>query len=171
MFYFFLALLLFMLAVIVHIFYCRTTAKPGLHAKAFIITVIIFLAIYAAGVQSSIIAYYLDPHTWWGLPFKITACIIFILLAPVYLCFYVLTQLTSPSKKILLAISQRGTLSHADILVSIEEEDFIMTRLNDLCASGCVRQVNGRYALTKEGRKIASFLNMMQLILGRQVGG
>ena len=82
-----------------------------------------------------------------------------------------LTQLTSPSKKILSTIAQRGEASYDDILASVKKEDFINTRLNDLCASGCVTQSNDRYVLTSEGRKIAAILNMMQSILGRKLGG
>ena len=43
-----------------------------------------------------------------------------------------------------------------------------MTRLNDLCASGCVKQIDGRYVLTSEGQKIAATLDFMQLVLGRK---
>ncbi len=169
--YIFLAFLFFALAVTAHISYCRKTTQSGLQAKAFIFIAMFCLGIYAWAAelvqQSSVFL----AHPVWGLPFKITAGLIFILLVPIYLCFYVLTQLTSPSKKILESISRHGTLTHADILGHVEKENFINTRLSDLCASGCVMQNNGRYSLTSEGQKIAAILNMMQLILGRNVGG
>lgn len=171
MFYVVLALLLFIVSVIVHIFFCRKKPKSGLHAKAFIFTAIISLGIYLTVVSAMPYSGILDAHSLWGLPFKITAGIIFLLLVPVYLCFYVLTQLTSPSQKILLTISQGGELSYNDILSCVKEEDFIASRLSDLRASGCVTQINGRYILTSEGQKVASVLNMMQSVLGRNVGG
>jgi hypothetical protein len=171
MFYIVFVILLFIFSVMVHIFFCRTTSKPGLHAKAFVFIAVIFLCIYGAGVALLQNLGILDPRSVWGLPFKITAGIIFVLLVPIYLCFYVLTQLTSPSKRILLSISQRGELSHNDILASVKKEDFITSRLNDLCTSKCVKEVDGRYSLTSEGRKIALVLNMMQNVLGRDVGG
>jgi len=171
MFYIVFAFVLFFASVVVHISFCRKTAKSGLHAKAFILTVIIFGGIYAAGI--SVLPHFgvIDPHSLCGLPFKITAGIIFILLVPIYLCFYVLTQLTSPSKRILAAIAQNGELSYKAILASVQKEDFITSRLNDLCASGCVIQIDGRYILTADGQKIAGTLNFMQFILGRNVGG
>jgi len=43
--------------------------------------------------------------------------------------------------------------------------------LNDLCASGCVVESNGRYILTSEGQKIVAVIKMMQAILGRNAGG
>jgi len=171
MFYIFLIVLLFIASVLAHVCYCRQARKPGLQAKAFIFISFIALVVYIILVRTPLMTSGLDPSSWWGLPFRITAGIIFILLAPIYLCFYVLTQLTSPSKKILLAISQRGQLSYGDIVASVRKEDFIMTRLNDLCASGCVKQIDGRYVLTSEGQKIAATLSFMQLILGRNTGG
>ncbi len=171
MFYIVFAVALFIASVITHIFFCRRVVKTGLHAKAFIFTAIIFFGVYALSVLALWHSPVLDPRSLWGLPFRITAGLIFLLLVPVYLCFYVLTQLTSPSKKILLSISQRGALSRADILAGIQEEHFIMTRLNDLCASGCVARTNDKHSLTSEGQKIAAILNLMQSILGRNVGG
>lgn len=171
MIYPFIVLLLFSVLVMTHILYCRKTVKPGLHAKAFVLMALVYLGIYAVSVLALSNSNIIDPNSLWGFPFKISSGFIFVLFVPLYLCFYVLTQLTSPSKKILLAISQGGEVSLQDILVSVEKEDFIMTRLRDLCTSGCVAQSNGRYVLTAEGRKIAMALNVMQFVLGRDAGG
>jgi hypothetical protein len=171
MFYIVFALFLFMASVTVHVYFCRKKAKPGLQAKAFIFTAIIFLCIYALGVILLRHGGMMDPRSLWGTSFEITAGIIFILLVPVYLCFYVLTQLTSPSKRILSTIAQRGEASYKDILACVQKEDFITSRLNDLCASHCVKQVDSRLSLTKEGQKVAATLKLMQLIFGRNVGG
>jgi hypothetical protein len=164
------ALFLFCLSVMVHVFFCRNTSKAGLHARAYVLIAIFLTGVYAAGVYF-VDPRMLDPRSFWGLPFKMTSGFIFVLLIPVYLSFYVLTQLMSPSKKILIALSRQGSLSYAGILASIEEEDFINTRLRDLCASGCVIQTGDRYALSASGQKIAMVLNIMQFILGRGIGG
>ena len=171
MFYIVFAWGLFIASVIAHILFCRRTNKSGLQAKAYVFIGFVFLIIYTGGVLALQSLGMLDAHSLWGAPFKLTAGIIFVLLVPVYLCFYVLTQLTSPSKKILWAISQRKELSHSDIVACVQKEDFITTRLNDLCASGCVTQKDGRYALSSEGQKIAMVLDVMQRILGRPIGG
>lgn len=171
MFYIVFVILLFIALVGAHIFFCRKTTKPGLQAKAFILMAMIFLGIYAVGVKTPLITSLLDPHSLWGFPFRITAGVIFVLLVPVYLIFYVLTQQMSPSKKILLTIAQRGEASLPDILASVEDEDFITNRLSDLCMSGCVRFAEGRYTLSALGQKIAVVLNIMQHILGRDIGG
>ena len=135
-------IVLFIASVTAHVFFCRKAAQQGLQARAFIIITMIALGIYILAVAALQYSGMIDPHSLWGLPFRITAGIIFILLAPIYLCFYVLTQLTSPSKKILSAISQSGTLPYSAIVSAVEDENFVMTRLTDLCTSGCVRQVS-----------------------------
>jgi len=171
MFYIVFVILLFIASVIIHVFFCRRTTRPGLQAKAYILIAIILIGVYVAGVYAIGKACILDGHSLWGLPLKITAGVIFALLVPVYLSFYVLTQLMSPSKKILLTISRRGNLSYADIVLCVQEEDFIGTRLSDLVTSGCVRQTEGRYTLSPSGQKIAAVLNIMQYVLGRGMGG
>lgn len=163
--------LLFAASVVTHVLFCRKTANSGLHAKAYIYIALFYLGIYAAGVYAAQRFGMLDPSSFWGLPFKITAAIVFFLLIPIYLVFYTLTQLMSPSKKILICLSRKGVLSYDEILKGIEEEDFINTRLNDLVSSGCVDKTQQGYRLTASGRRIAAVLDLMQLLLGRDMGG
>lgn len=169
--YILFAFALFCASVAVHIVYCRRTKTPGLQARPFLVISFFFIAVYAAGVYFTGQGHALSPDSFWGLPFKLASALIFILLVPTYLMFYALTQLMSPSKKILMSIHRRGSLSYKDILAHIEEEDFINTRLNDLCTSGCAVKVNGRYFLTPEGQKIATALDLTQRLLGRGIGG
>ena len=49
----------------------------------------------------------------------------YVIFIPVYLTFYVLTQLMSPSKKILLLLQKRSTLTFDDVVRGVEEEKFI----------------------------------------------
>ena len=168
--YIFLASLLFCVSVMAHVFFCRSRPKTeGLHVKAYVVMVILFMGTYAAGAYG--LGKIFDPDSLWGLPLKLTGGVIYLLLAPIYLCFYTLTQLMSPSKKILLSLSRSRALSYADILARIEEEEFITTRLNDLRTSGCIEQTHNRLTLTAAGQKIVVYLNIMQKILGRNIGG
>src|SRR5262245_19517417 len=96
MLYLLLALVLFSAAVSSHIALCRRASKTHLHTREFFILSACLLGVYALAV---LLWPAPDPKTVWGLPLKITSAAIFILLVPVYLIFYVLTQLTSPSKK------------------------------------------------------------------------
>jgi hypothetical protein len=169
--YVILSLFLFCASVMTHVLFCRKANKTHLQARAFIFIAFIFWGVYLGVAWAIQQAGLLPAQSFWGLPFKFTAAVIFILLVPVYLCFYVLTQLTSPSKKILLTISYSEGISRADIVASVQKEDFITTRLTDLSASGCVVSIDNRYVLTVEGRKLAAILNFMQRVLGREVGG
>ena len=171
MVYVLFALLVFVVSVMTHIYYCRKKPKSGLQARAYVLIAIYFIGVYAAGVYCLENSGVLDGHSLWGQPFKITAGVIFVLLVPVYLSFYVLTQLMSPSKKILTCLAQQESLSYADILACVEKENFINTRLNDLCASGCVKEIGGHYTISASGKKIAAVLNFMQYVLGRDIGG
>ena len=171
MFYISLAGLLFIVSVGIHVFFCRNASKQSLHVKPYIGIVIILGCIYLGVILIVQHLGLLDPRSLWGFPFKISAGLIYVLLAPVYLIFYTLTQQSSPSKRILLAILQRGTMSHEDILAAVNKEDVIMTRLNDLLASGCVVEKDGRYSLSRQGDGIAQILTLMQWMLGRDMGG
>ena len=108
------ALLLFCASVMTHIFYCRRKPKSVLQARAYVLIAVFFIVAYAAGACFA--GCFLDPSSLWGQPFKITAALIFVLLIPAYLSFYVLTQLMSPSKKILICLSKQGSMTYAEIL-------------------------------------------------------
>ena len=169
MIYILFALLLFVGSVMAHIFFCRRRRNAGIQAKAYLYITAFFIAVYIIGAH--FIAGTVSPHSLWGSPLKITSGILFVLLIPFYLNFYTLTQLMSPSKKILICISRKGSASYEEILASIQEEDFIGTRLHDLITSGCVIETEGRYVLSPSGWGITTVLNRMQLILGRDIGG
>ena len=164
------AFVLFAAAIAVHIAYCRSTSVLGLQAKTFCLIAFLFLGLYVVTVvmlkQSGLM-----QSSMWGLPFAVTAGLIYILLIPVYITFYVLTQLTSPSKRILRAVAQGGEVSYADILVKMEKEEFVSTRIKELCSSGCVVLKDNKYALTPAGAKISAVLDAMEVILGRAAGG
>ncbi len=167
--YVFFVFLLFCFSVMAHIFFCRRRRNSGIQAKAYLYIVGFFMVVYITGAH--FMSGVLDSHSLWGSPFKITAGILFVLLIPFYLNFYTLTQLMSPSKKILICISRKGSASYEEILTSIREEEFINTRLSDLITSGCVIKSEGRYVLSHSGRGIAGILNIMQSVLGRDMGG
>ena len=171
MVYVLFSLILFCASVLMHVLFCRKINRPGLQAKAYIFISLFFIFVYALVVFVVGQKHIFDPHSFWGMPFTLTAGLVFVLLVPVYLSFYALTQLMSPSKKILLSIARHGSLSYAGILRCVQDEKFIDTRLSDLISSGCVKVVQSRYVLNESGRKIAMILQMMQYILGRDIGG
>ena len=171
MFYILLVIFLFIVSVIAHIIFSRTTAQRALHAKVFIFIITVALVVYVGLVLALQHTHFLDSHSLWGWPFSMTAGFILILFVPIYLSFYVLTQLISPSQKILFIIGERTEVSYDEILANLREENLIMIRLSELCSSGCVTEVGGRYRLSMEGKGIVMILKGMEFALGRKVGG
>ncbi len=70
--------------------------------------------------------------------------------AGLQLSFYTLTQLMSPSKKILICRSRKDSVSYEALLKSIDEEDFIDTRLRRLTGS---RNIIGKFLVAMK-RKV-----------------
>ena len=171
MLYIIMSLLLFSAAVILHILFCRMHRGQGLQAKAFVFIAIFLFLFYVSVVVCTPSMGFLDPDSMWGLPFKMTAGLMYLLLVPVYLCFYVLTQLVSPSKRILQAVTDAKVVTLAQMWESVETEKFIPSRLNELKTSGCIEEHQGRFTLTRAGQKIARILDFMQAVLGRDIGG
>lgn len=105
------------------------------------------------------------------LPMVLTSVVIYILLIPVYLIFYVCTELVSPSKRILQIIASSNEANYTQVFKALEQENFIMLRLEELEQSGCLKRSDNRFELTASGRKIASILDVYQRLLGRDIGG
>ena len=171
MFYFFFMLFLFFSSVALHVIYCRYSASEKLHAKVYVFIVFVLIIVYIVGVLFLQHWGWLKEHPLMSAPFQITSGIIFVLLVPFYLIFYTLTGFVSPSQKILLSIALHGGLSYADVLVCVQEEDFIGTRLADLCVSGCVVRKQERYVLSPTGNIMATVLRWVQRVTGREIGG
>ena len=149
----------FVFSVFVHLFACRRSNDKSLKAKLFIMIAALHLAVFVV------------TAVFMNMPLIFAVSAIYVLLVPVYLVFYVSTELVSPSKIILWIAGSSGGAGYAGIFKALEKENMIMTRLEELEHSGCAVCVKGRYTLTGAGRGIARFLNYYQKILGRDVGG
>ena len=149
---------IFLAAAAAHLWCCRTSAKKDLQAKLFIALAMLGLAVFVmAGAINQ-------------LPLLLSASVIYVLLVPVYLIFYVSTELVSPSKKIVQVLAA-GPGAYSDLYKALERENFIMLRLEELEQSGCLRRDGERYCLTASGHAIAKTLGVYQMLLGREVGG
>ncbi len=153
-----ISVLFILFSIIIHLLLCRRDPDKTLKAKLFII-----IALAAYGV-------FLGIACGARLPLILTASVIYVLLVPIYLIFYVSTELNSPSKKILHAV-EAGGASYLDVLKALERENFILLRLEELEQSGCVARQRDRYALTSSGWSIARGLAIYQKLLGRDIGG
>jgi hypothetical protein len=164
------AITFFIISVIIHIRLCRSNVSNQLLAKAFCSIAMVNLVVCAiafAVLEKSF------PYNGclWFLPLMWTSLFMYVLLVPVYLVFYVSTELMSPTKKILLYIQTHGHASDEDLSKIFTDEDLIRPRLNDLVSTACVRNKDGLYSLLPAGQQISKALNCYQIILGRGMGG
>jgi hypothetical protein len=145
-------------SILIHLILCRKDNDKSLKAKLFVQITLTALGLFLAiGFGAR-------------LPYILTSAVIYVLLVPVYLIFYVSTELYSPSKRILHAVGMEGA-AYSKIFKELEQENFIMTRLEELEQSGCLTRKYDRYALSKSGWSIAKVLYYYQKLLGREIGG
>ena len=152
----------FILSVAAHILYCRQLSSKALHAKVFV-----GFALAVALMMMCVFSRVTTNGN--GLPF--TAVVLYFLLIPAYLIFYVSTSLISPSKSILWAIQKGNGASREDLLSAISRENFVVLRLEELIASKCVRHEGDHFVLTVWGKTIVCILDVYQFFLGQKVGG
>ncbi len=164
-----LALIVFAMAIILHLYFCRHHPQQGLQAKVFLL--ISTVGLLMTGLIFLCLNRTMSPLSWWGMPLLVSSLLMYLLLVPTYLVFYVTTQLMSPSKKILQIVDQAQGASYEQILNRLEQERFIETRLEELEHSGCIKKEHGRFILTGHGLKIARVLGLYQCFLGRDIGG
>src|ERR1041385_5697573 len=104
------------------------------------------------------------------MPMVWSSTVVYILLIPTYLVFYFSTQQTSPSKQIMMLLSQRD-MSLKDLSAHFQDEELITPRIQDLLTTECVTDKNGRYVLTFWGQQMARIYALYQAVLGRKKGG
>ncbi len=159
-----LAVVIFLSVVFCHLVICRYRDREKLYVREFLMLALFGLAVSIAG------SIYLPKAIVIGPRLIITSVIFYILLIPTYLCFYVLTLLVSPSKKI-LSVLARGPLTKADIHGELEVEQFVQSRLADLLSSGLVTDHQGRLQLTAQGKAYCFIAQLFQSFIGRGQGG
>ncbi len=154
-----LSLAFFAFSVLLHLCICRRSKVKDLKAKLFIIIGLAALAVF------------IFIAAWGRMPLAVTAAVLYIFLLPVYLTFYCSTELMSHSKRILQAVQESGEADYNGIFKVLEQENFIIKRLEELEQGGCVRRDGDRYILTPAGQAVARGLAFYQIFLGRNMGG
>lgn len=163
-----IGVLIFAGVVLAHLMVCRLRSKDCLHVRDFFIIAGIGLVALVVILFAAVDAAFFNGMPLDRLP--ATAIILYVLLMPIYLSFYVLTVLMSPSKKILMSLAQ-GDLTRGQLLEALGREEFVQTRIKDLIASRMVRQADGRLILTAHGKPYFMFTRIFGMLLGRPQGG
>ncbi|MFA5039207.1 MAG: hypothetical protein WC732_05965 [Candidatus Omnitrophota bacterium] len=91
-----------------------------------------------------------------------------------YLVTYSALEVNSPTLEIMLWASQRGHqgLSMEELRSRMTDDYLVLERLKDLRRDGMVTiQENGRYSLSKKGRRLARLFERYRRLLAAGMGG
>ena len=155
----------FFIAVCVHLALCRAWGKSCLYVRELMMLVTIGLAVCLVILLGGFF-----PAISTAPRLIMTSLTLYVLLVPTYLCFYVLTILMSPSKKVLILL-EKGPLSRAELHDGIAVEAFVQTRLEDLLVSGMVENKKGYLTLTPQGCMYLNVVEIFGVLMGRPKGG
>ncbi len=156
----------FVAVVGVHLAICRASGKRCLYVREFLMLATIGLALCLG-----ILCGGLFPAISAAERLIVTSLLLYVLLIPTYLCFYVLTILMSPSKKVLMLLAAHGSLDRTALHQGLAAEAFIQTRVEDLLVSGMVENKKGRLVLTPQGRMYLNGVKLFGVLMGRPQGG
>ncbi len=188
------SLFFFFFSVAIHLGICRRQKRAVLLIKTFFFISGFFLLIFWGASWLFHQSFPPAPKSLWTLPLPISATILYILSVFFYLSFYVNVKLVSPSQKIMTLIREKRCRTYQELLKYFTDSEFVQPRLDDLVDSGCAYLLScaprmpldsalsktlfleksveqGRYRLSKNGRKIGRILEIYQKILGRPRGG
>ena len=171
MLYLITVILFFILSIILHIFFCRFKKGKVLYAKFFVLIALINLWMCVSVFERIKNIVEFNVPSLGLLPLQGTAMVIYLLLIPAYLVIYVTTQLQSPSKTILQLLSAHDGLTIKDLQKNFTDEAFIISRLNELFYTGCVKRTDKAYRLGASGRLILIWLNFYRCLLGARKRG
>ena len=172
MLYLIVSFVFFIFSILIHVLVCRLRKNSLLYAKLFgyiaIVNLLICIYVFQFIDQAAL---HFAPLSVWFIQLKSTLNFIYLLLIPAYLVIYVTTQLNSPSKIILKLLSKGEGLSFNNLQKQFSDEEWIVSRLNELVQTGCVVEIGGRYRLGASGKLIGGWLKFYQLLLGNRPRG
>lgn len=167
-----ITLAVFFVAVAAHIIWCRVSRKQDLQIDVFIFFALSFLAgAWILRINFFPESFVCDPVNFWNLPLRASSIIFYFLNVFLYLIFYFNTQVESPSQRILRLCERKEGARMEELEKAVTDDDFIMTRLNDLKRYGYVEQHAESYRLLPRGVRVARLLSVYQKITGRPKGG
>lgn len=164
-------LFFFLDAVFIHLVLCRKHTGEGLLLKPFIGVALVNLCLMGGCFWFFDHYFSSDPVSFWNVRLYASATLIYLLLIPTYLVFYFSTQQMSPTKKILLLLAQNKSMTQDDLLPHFSDEEFVLPRIKELIAIGCMVEHGGWYVLSPTGIQMANVYKMYQSVLGRKMGG
>lgn len=165
MIYLILSFVFLALAVILHAIFFSNHSK----------NIVSFFLLALAGLIGYIAVTTALPMTqeisFWNLPLRWTALSIYVLLMPYYPVFAYAAVLASPSQTALSLIRQHGSISFQELSKHINDEQFVLARLDSLVQQGFIIREHDRYRLPWKTAMFCRVIAVYQWILGRETGG
>lgn len=164
----------FCLHIIMHVGWCRIKSEEKLQVKPILFIAFFCLVSYLVFLKKfsgSSIFIYETTFNFWKVPLMITSSIVFLLLIPFYILFYICTEIESPSMKILLLVKQYGEIFYQDLRNNFTDQTLIIPRLQDLISSGYISFDGRYYRILPKGTTLVRILDIYQRRLGWRMGG
>ena len=171
MLYLILSILLFILSIVLHLIWCRHKDIQQLNIALFFYISSFCLLIYFVIVYVHPCFNTEDARSLWKFPLKLTAAFLYILFVPYYPVLYYSSLMHSPTQVMVLLIKDRGGLSWEELAHHINDERFIVARLNSLVKNGYIAFDGQYYRLVPKTILFCRILNIYQKLLGRAMGG
>lgn len=174
MLYINLSFLFFCLFVIIHIAWYRIKSEKKLEIQPILIIGGILLIVYLALLKKlSSLSLFIHENTFnfWNAPLIITSLVVYLLLIPFYMIFYISAEIESPSMKILLLVKEYGEISYEDLRGRFTDQTLLMPRVKDLISTGYVSYDGRYYSILPAGRRLVRILDIYQRCLGWRMGG
>ena len=169
MFHIISSVVFFLVAVMVHILWCRAFPKKDLRMLVFCVIAGIFL------IALAIFQYFFlrqgDAGSLWMIPLPLTALILYLLLVPTYLNFYFLTKVESPTKRLLLFLQKKEKATYEELSAHMPDQLIIDPRLVDLVHCGFAVMQGEGYRLLPRGHRTAVILKTYEKMVQKEMGG
>ena len=113
------------------------------------------------------------PENWHGDALVLSSLFLYLLLSLFYIAECTQIDYKSPSLTIMnfVKAGPEGKATYEEIERFFLKEKFVVSRLDDLAASGMISLKRDRYVLTRRGQLVARIFGWYRRCLGRSLGG
>ena len=165
------SLIFFFLSVGIHVLWCRLFPKKDLQILLYCAIAMIMLMV--SGGYLFFLRPQLIPigNSFWNIPLPLSSLALFVLLIPVYLMLYFMTQQESPTKRLLLFLEKRGKATYAELAHYMTDKAIIEPRMSDLIRYGFVIKEGNGYRLLASGHRTSLALIAYEKACHKEMGG
>jgi len=174
MVFIFLSIVSFLLSTLTFIFWHVRKKHNSMKRMVFVRISICWLIAYVA---LSTILYHYDylgiesGYDRLCLPLIGSSVVLYLLLIPVFLQYYFMAYIESPSGRIMYLIGKSGRMSFEELEELIPENTLIMPRLSSMEENGYIEADKRRYYALLKGERVVQMMKLFQRVFGFEKGG